>query len=543
MAANAVNLDALIPRRDFEAAEETSKQGDFEKIQIFSLVRNQHLYVALRKPDFQRETAVWSPQKIFDLVQAFVQEDLVPGVILWRSPANFIFVIDGAHRLSSLIAWANDDYGTGAISHDFFDGELGQLWEIRKKNADKTKQLIEDKFGKFRDIQDAYSNPNATEAQKKLGLQLVNCGLRVQWLVNADAKKAENSFFKINEQGEPLDKAEVALLYSRECPNAVAARAINQYGAGHAHWKKFDEEKREQIKALSKEIHKELFSPVVTGNTIKSPSLPPAGRSSAAGSLALLMDSVNITNEIVIASPLKSREDAEKSVPPDKDGTRTIEFLKTTEKTMSRIKSDKQRSLGLYPLVYFYSENGRHLPTSFLAVVQLVSELEKNDQFKVFTRVRARFEDFLLSHKDFVQQISRQSRGQLKAVQSIRGFLFFIYEALKKDLTDDAIVKLLRSSKEFSFLKAQDSVISEQPKDFSSDTKSRAFIIHALSASAKCSICGARIADDSISNDHITDQKNNGGADLANLQFTHRYCNSAKDQLRSYIASEAARTE
>ena len=125
MAANRVNLDALIPRLDFDAGPEpTTKPGDFDKIFAHDLTKGRPLYGVLRKPDFQRETAIWTPEKVRDLVVAFVEEDLVPALILWRSPTNHIFVIDGAHRLSSLTAWVNNDYGTGNLSYPFFEGQF-----------------------------------------------------------------------------------------------------------------------------------------------------------------------------------------------------------------------------------------------------------------------------------------------------------------------------------------------------------------------------------------------------------------------------------
>ena len=116
----------------------------------------------LRKPDFQRETAIWSPERVRDLIIAFVNEDLVPAVILWRSQTNHFFVIDGAHRLSSLIAWVNNDYGIGAISHEFFDSEVDAA---RKLAAEKTKNLVEETVGNYRDIAESFKVSTSTQSQ------------------------------------------------------------------------------------------------------------------------------------------------------------------------------------------------------------------------------------------------------------------------------------------------------------------------------------------------------------------------------------------
>lgn len=103
----AVNLDALIPREDFEVRSEQGKA--FPKsgtLKINDLEPNAFLYDALRKPDFQRETANWDSTKITEFVRTFLDGDLIPAVILWQS-GRYTFVIDGAHRLSALTAWVS----------------------------------------------------------------------------------------------------------------------------------------------------------------------------------------------------------------------------------------------------------------------------------------------------------------------------------------------------------------------------------------------------------------------------------------------------
>jgi len=116
MATPATNLDALIPREDFEvqSVADPSNPVKIERVSIRDLEPG-FFYNALRKPDFQRETANWSPAKVVDLVKTFVNGDLIPAVILWQSGRD-IFVIDGAHRLSALLAWVHDDYGAGPRS-------------------------------------------------------------------------------------------------------------------------------------------------------------------------------------------------------------------------------------------------------------------------------------------------------------------------------------------------------------------------------------------------------------------------------------------
>jgi len=49
--------------------------------------------------------------------------------------------MDGAHRLSALIAWVNDDYGYGTISQKFYG--VDKIPQSQIDAHDATKELIE----------------------------------------------------------------------------------------------------------------------------------------------------------------------------------------------------------------------------------------------------------------------------------------------------------------------------------------------------------------------------------------------------------------
>ena len=123
MPKHAVNLDALIRREDFEVRLDPLPQAApvATQLKVAELEETSVTFHSLRKPDFQRETSSWTPEKVTELIRAFLDGDLIPSIILWRSPGTGnIFVIDGAHRLGALIAWVHDDYGDGNISQAFF---------------------------------------------------------------------------------------------------------------------------------------------------------------------------------------------------------------------------------------------------------------------------------------------------------------------------------------------------------------------------------------------------------------------------------------
>ncbi|MCF4138832.1 ParB/RepB/Spo0J family partition protein [Streptomyces sp. Tue 6430] len=233
MATHMVNLDALIPREDFETVtSEPSTQPSIlsATLKITDLEKESFIYNVLRKPDFQRETANWNPDKIAALVSSFLEGDLIPSIILWRSNiSGDIFVIDGAHRLSALIAWVQDDYGDSHTSMRFFDSVIPAE---QRKAAEATRKLIQGSVGSYNDLKLALMNPDTTSKERLLiARNLSATAIHLQW-VNGEAEKAESSFFRINQQATPIDSTELDMIKARRKPNALAARAFIRAGTG-----------------------------------------------------------------------------------------------------------------------------------------------------------------------------------------------------------------------------------------------------------------------------------------------------------------------
>ena len=199
------NIDALIPREDFEVKENIENPfQNLPALQIRDLEENSFVYKTLRKPDFQRETSEWKEDKIYELIQSFINGDLIPAVILWNS-SGYNFVIDGAHRLSAIIAWVTDDYGDGPISKSFFGFNI-TLEQMGV--AEKARKLINKKIGSYKEH--LYAINNADKVEKTLlesAKRLATLTIQLQW-VRGDSRKAEASFFKINEQASPINETE-----------------------------------------------------------------------------------------------------------------------------------------------------------------------------------------------------------------------------------------------------------------------------------------------------------------------------------------------
>lgn len=255
--AKKVTLDAMIPREDFAVQE---GEGEFA-LNLFQDFPITHLYPdspilkLLRKPDFQRETNHWTPEQMATFVASFLDNEVIPSLILWKSP-SYIFVIDGGHRLSALRAWMEDDYGDGALSAAFYKTEIS---EDQKRTAKRARKLIEQKIGRYSTLKSNVDTKNDSPVVKRAKV-LFTRALALQW-VQGSPLVAESSFFKINSQGTPLDATETSLIQNRRKPIAISARAILRAGSGHKYWSAFSETVGKEIVELAQELHKLLFEP------------------------------------------------------------------------------------------------------------------------------------------------------------------------------------------------------------------------------------------------------------------------------------------
>lgn len=509
--AHQVNLDALVPREDFEVLEAASPSIPTQTLQIRNLEPSDFFYSVVRKPDFQRETSDWPSEKIVAFVQSFLEGDLIPALILWQAGSQ-IFVIDGAHRLSALVAWVHDDYGDGNTSKRFFDGVIP---EEQLKAADSTRRKMKAAVGTYEDHKLAIAHPNkVTEAVLQRSKRLGSLAVQLQW-VKGDATKAEASFFKINQQAAPIDKTELRLLKSRKHPNAVAARAIVRSGTGHKYWSRFDQGKKDEIERKAKEINDLLFAPSLK-TPIKTLDLPVAGKGYSSQTLPLVFEFVNLANGTTVSTKLTV----------DTTGDETIKFLNSCKAIANRMSGTHPSSLGLHPVVYFYSSSGRYQPTAFLAVVAFLQEIDSKNGFREFTKVRRAFEDFLLAHRILVNQVTVKYGSGPKGYARLKQLFGFVLGELQIGRTEGDVLDKMETHKDFSFLQPREVVASEVGKDFGTDAKSTIFLRDALKDPLRCGICGGLIHRNAISIDHVVRKADGGSGDPDNGQLTHPYCNT-----------------
>jgi hypothetical protein len=521
--ANTVNLDALIPRGDFADSIAQGGGSPRNTIAVSDLARNGFFQNSLRKPDFQRETTHWTSAKVVDLVKAFLDRDLIPAVILWER-GDETFVIDGAHRLSALIAWVRDDYGDGSDSNRFFGAGIT---DEQRVVADKTRKLIKKEIGPYAEfaglVGQQVNDPVKARRLASLGKE----ALMIQWVTAATSEAAEASFFKINQAAQPIDPVERRILQSRNSPSAIAARCITRGGKGHKYWAGFKPETVEKIETLGAKLYDDLYRPPHS-QPVDSPDQPIAGQGYNA--LPFVFDLVSLSNDLRIPATASAKL-TEDHPPPDMDGVETLKMLENVDKRIRLVSTNWHGSLGLHPLVYYYARSGTFLPAAFLGGLEFAKRLDDTGSKKKFTSIRRRFEDYVIANKIFVSLTVTRLGSGARSLGRIAELYWRIFDAMHRGIEDDKLLQELILDDDFVHLKLAEipppnATKLRSARGASRETKSAAFIREALANPVRCSICKGIIHKNSISWDHVTRRSEGGDNQSDNISPTHPFCNT-----------------
>ena len=520
--AQVVNLDALIPREDFLVSEglDAGAAGKSEASRT-DLTKGESFYLTLRKPDFQRETAAWSPEAVRDFIQAFIQGDLIPSVICWQSPARLTFVIDGAHRLSAIMAWLLDDYGDGDESVRFYNNKIP---DEQKRIAEKTRTLVDKEIGAWRDYRaeskDPGSNPKLTAKARALAHSIVP----LLWVKGKESAKAERAFLTINRSAVEIDPTELKILNARFKPEAIAARAIVRNATGHKYWDKLTQSGQDELESLAKEIHKALYTPPLD-TAVNTIELPIAGPGYGSQTLPLIFDFVNIANKLPVVDASKIKEvKPQDAIPLDEEAI--LRYMRNADKLARRITGKHASSLGLLPAIYFYSLSQRHQPTAVLAVAALAMELEAENGFISFTSVRHQFENFLVDNKSFINQLTVKHGSMAKGYKQQKDYLRFVLRAMLEGKTAEGVIQEMQTHQSYRSLVKDQTPKTEQAKAFSRGVKKATFITNAIERASLCDLCNARLDSKSMQLGHVLDRSEGGLGSGDNASWEHPFCNS-----------------
>jgi hypothetical protein len=352
------------------------------------------------------------------------------------------------------------------------------------------------------------------------------------WVPGGDATKAERAFFAINQSAVEIDPTELKIRNARSKPNAVAARAIVRNATGTKYWEPFSPEGQQTVIQTAKSIYAALYRPPLQSPP-RTEELPVAGHGYGSQTLPLIFDFVNISNDIPVEDASKNKK--KYLIPQGQsrpDEAATVSTMKNMERIARRITGTHPSSLGLHPAVYFYATNIRHQPTAVLAVAQLMTDLEKVDGFLEFTKSRAAFENFLVNHKMFINQLTVQHGSMVKGFIPIRDYYRFVLERIAAGRDESGIEGDLRDHDKYHRLVKERPTPSKRAKPFSQDAKNAKLMYDVLATAFVCNHCGARIDKKSMHLDHTIEKSRGGAADIDNGQWLHPYCDStAKNKM------------
>lgn len=529
MARNVVNLDALLPRDDLAAPSESA--ANIPGLKITDLEPGL-IYNWLRKPDFQRETANWSPEQITDLIETFAKGNIIPSVILWQSGQR-VFVIDGAHRLSALIAWVRDDYGAGKLSAEAYGNMIP---EHQKTVHDVTRQMVNSRIGSYEEHQAAAKFPGAAKPEVlQRATQFPFRAIDVQWIHNASVDQARDAFFRINQGGTEIDPTETRILRARSSALAISSRALSRGGAGHNYWQKFSKETQEEIQQISADLHKLLFMPPLR-QPIKTLDIPLAGYGYGSHVLPFSFDLITRTNKLPVPDSTKKKPQEDK-IEDDPDGSDTITYLKRARRVVRLLCSNEALSLGLHPALYFYTPAGTFQAAALFNAADWFVEMEIQGKLNEFLKVRKNFEDLILAHpaivKPAVHKLGSGGRTRARMVSLYARILAL----LSSGQSPEAVWTTIIEEPDFLFLKPEDreekeKAVSGTPgKAFSAKAKSASFFAQALPTAPRCPLCGGLLHANGMVVDHQQEKSKGGTSSSANARMVHPICNSNRGML------------
>jgi HNH endonuclease len=364
--------------------------------------------------------------------------------------------------------------------------------------------------------------------------------------VEGDARTAENSFLKINSNPATIDPTDLDLIRARKKPNAIATRALMR--AGTDYYAKLAKVK--EIDSLAKEVHGIVFGPILDLNT-RSPDVPRAGQPYSNEAFKMVLDMVNMFNDVTPAmwqeqKTVSSNKVQVLQLQDDTDGSMTLRYLKRVKDVGTLVSDNGERnsgSLGLDQAVYSYGATGKFHPGAFLAALKLAQELKIKKNLGQFTKVRKDFEDFLVRHKIFINQIGRSKGSRTRPVESVLQMHRIIIECLQSGVHEDKkIIRKLKRDKRLEELKDVTNIPKDETKrkQFSKSVQEAGVIRSVLDSRERCKVCGARLPPSCRSKDHKQRKVDRGTGSLENLQFTHPYCNTGyKEKTLSQFAKDA----
>ncbi len=375
------NLEHLIPRSDVDASYTNQIHSHSDRRSSFNLTdleKGQFFYQQLKKPIFQRDTNQWTVERVEKLINTFLDDGLIPAIILWEDMKGDIYIIDGAHRISSLIAWVNSDYGKAN--------------EMNDSNHLVIEEYINKKVGSYKEIKSSVD-----EKYKNAKQIIAKRSIAVQW-VTGNYDKVKESFIRINEQGVVISEDEKELIENDQLPISRLSRSILGHGLGQISKNQNDK---------TKEIFSRLFMPFLSHQLKNYP---------LAGSL----------NEDFIISKVYN---AVKII----DNNEELN-LETLEAKVLNLLTFIQDDLNISQKAYFYGATKQFKTNTFYGFIRFALQLSENQKLlDLFITSRRKFEEFLITNEKHIQNIARKKRQAKRSYEEVSSYYEILLYSCESD--------------------------------------------------------------------------------------------------------------
>jgi hypothetical protein len=520
----------------------------------------------LRKPDFQRATWAWTPEDCVSLLDSIVNEQVIPSIIMWTSPeSNLDYVLDGGHRISAVLAWLRDDWGDKNLP-DYIEEE--QARAIRKA-ATKVRQLVREKIGSINDYREAEEEfdriVNEGKAPKLIlppkvferahfyrNLQRGNISFPILW-VTGDYEKAEQSFLKINKTGRKLSDWETKLIENRNSSFARVVMSIANIDSSKYYWPANPPEGTNQNQLASKianivdgieKLHSILFQP-----SFDSPAKSRRLEQPLLIAPSVEMKPFYLAELLTIIEGGKGQEaETEKLLKKDKSAlpdTIIVNGWRLVDETLStfdHLVGSSPKSLSLVPLLYFYSDSGRHVRSLLYGLIYwLFSGGNEGDiltRKKLFAAHRAAFEQILLTDKEnVIRRIGRNIGSGPEVTYPTARFYQGLLELLVRYGDDirsssfdkdykDLVAKLKIPDKSLNAAQLSEG----KSRIFTEKQKSTIVLRSLFTTATRCGICeGILDPRGGLQHDHLMKWSEGGLTKVENDRLTHPFCNNNRD--------------
>ncbi len=494
------------------------KVKDLENSQII-----EHLY----KADNQRSTEYWRLEEIVEFMQECMSNpNTWLTVLYWMDENGNIYVIDGGHRVSLLIAWIKRYFADEQVDNapNFDDQQKADLRYIR------------DKLGECCDFQKILADPSLMEVKDNIE----KLSIRFMHVVGSpeDARKA---FESINSKSKRLDRWEESHLKNRGRDTFYAIYACCYLNDNRANLIDLGEDEINRIIVLGEKIHNLLFK-----NILLDTDLTHGKR------IGLVTELLNILSN-------GSDMDLDES---DGQAKRVFDRLLALYTILSRIAKpqgdNRNVSLGLHPQLYFFKDS-RFQITSFLAWFAIIAESHHENKLQHFTSVRKSVEtliaNFPIATTETVGKFGSGIKGHDRLQIVYRAFIK-IGSKVTIDFDDESSLNtiILALSKSFDYLnfnehleagfhgirdeQAIQDIVNfveelkpdERPKaqKFSLTTKTILRQKFNIQNQNFCRICDGLLYSPSTEVDHYIAMAMGGHGNLDNAVLLHPYCNRFK---------------